>query len=214
MKLSFLFSFLVFIPLSAAGEEYFYPLPGASNAEMSKVKVRGRDGMVFIYEKPFAVVSTQEVSGNPQFYWLTADIFLYKGCQPDAVNPHQCDTLWSVGRVLDQKSVRVTSLKHIEGITPIFNGPFVAYQNLLPNGNLGCFVYDTEKKRYLAEKDTKYKLPADRRSYAGAPELDLAKREVTCRSLEDWEQYQIEDGLGSSVQYKPKAKKEFRVKLQ
>lgn len=207
------FVILSLLPLSSVAAEHFYPLPGDPVPNMAKTEVRGSDNMVFIYGKPFAVVSSQEMTGNPLFTWLRDDVFTYKGCEPETKNPFQCHETWRLGFVMNGIPILAPSLKHIDDATPIFRGPYIAWQNILPNGNLGCFVYEWETKQYVVENDTGYKPPTDRYSYGGAPRLDLEKKEVTCYSLEEWESHQSESGLGSTVVHRPKVRKAFRAKL-
>ncbi len=134
--------------------EDFYDVPRTPPENKSRLKIRHTGvmllGQLFLDGKPFAYFGLEEMSGNPLVFWLTKDKFAFLGCD----GPHSCDT-WRIGQ-LSTKTYSDMKLSGFEsGLSrPVFQPPYVGYRGRLPNGNIGCIVYDWNKEKYVIRWDS------------------------------------------------------------
>jgi len=179
---------MVAIPLLLAvvsqpllAETYVYNPPGTIDKNKERIRYEYAYQLVsrlYLDGKPLAYFRHSESTGNPYVYWITDSTITFLGCG----ERNDCDDTW---RTADTDNREITKLQ-LPGFSsrtswPIFFKSYMGYRAMLPNGNLGCIVYDWSSKQELIRWDSGNNLVKKI-----SVEFSDDGSSVTCRSIVNW----------------------------
>jgi hypothetical protein len=192
----FVFALLCFDPLltqAYAQDTHTFKFRSSSGT-VSVNLVRAGMGYKIHVNKKFLDYSIHPDTGTPVFHRLTDTQFAYLGCDLLATggDPLLECKVWRIGDVSGHKFDIALQGFVREETSPQFLGPLMAFQSLLPNGNVGCEVYDWRQRKRLLHADLGTK-PGSRPSWDG-PTFSRDGKQVICQISRGWKQTRGDDG--------------------
>jgi len=179
-----------------AQETHTFKFRSSSGAASVNLVRAGTSGYKIYVNKKFFDYSIHPDSGVPVFHRLTDTQFAYLGCNLLASdtggNPLLECKVWRIGDVYGHKVDIALQGFVREETSPQFLGPLMAFQSLLPNGNVGCEVYDWRQRKHLLHADLGTK-PGSRPSWDG-PTFSRDGKQVICQISREWKQTRGDDG--------------------
>jgi len=151
---------------------------GPVSVYLKAVTNSGREGVGYnIY------LNTKFLDRTTFLHRLTETQFVYRGCNEvltdTSGNPLWECKVWRIGDMHGHKFDLALRGYLVEKAAPGFRGSLVAFLALLPNGNIGCVVYDWRARKYVVQSDLGLK-PDDNQIW-DTPSFSRDGKQVACQ---------------------------------